>query len=146
MALNAAREGHTYPAYRYEVCREKVIEYATAVFTDPAPYTLNAGDGSAPAVPPAFAACITGRVVPMVVDDPQLGGHWNLLHTGQRFSFHRPVHVGDTLECTPRIEKIVSRSRMDVLTVTVEVAGASDGAPVLTATSTIVFSTAPEGG
>lgn len=146
MALNAARQGHVYPAYRYEVCREKVIEYAEATFADPAPYALPAEDAApAPAAPPAFAACIVSRVVPMVVDDPELGGHWNLLHTGQRFRFDRPLHIGDTVVCTPRIDKIVSRSRMDVLTVTVDVASAADGAPVLAATATIVFSAAPQG-
>lgn len=142
MALNAARSGHVYPSYLYEVCREKVVEYAAATSADPDRYVRRedgAGTDGAAVVPPTFAACVTGRVIPMVVDDPELGGHWNLLHTGQRFAYSRPVRIGDTLRCTPRIDKVVARRSMDLLTVRVDVDDEETGSPVLTATSTLVF-------
>ncbi len=145
MALNTERSGHRYPAYFYEVGREKVREYAVATFVADAGY----GDDAAALshdldVPPTFAACITGRVIPAVVDDPELGGHWNLLHTAQSFDFHRPVRVGDVLECTPRIAHIKSRERMELLTLEIACADADSGEPVLTSRGTIVFFT--EGG
>ena len=140
MALNAERSGHRYPPYFYEVGREKVREYAEATFVEDVRY----GDDTAPTphqveAPPTFAACITGRVIPAVVNDPDLGGHWNLLHTGQSFDFHRPVRVGDVLRCSPWIADITSRRSMDVVTVAVDVTDANDDAPVLTARSTLVF-------
>lgn len=144
MALNTARAGHVYPAYRYEVCREKVVEYCRATSAPSGPYEGADESTPPPPVPPTFAACITGRVVPMVVDDPELGGHWNLLHTGQTFRFSRPVHIGDALRCVPRIDTIVGRRRMDVLTIAVEVTDPAGDIPVFTATSTIVFSAAEE--
>lgn len=139
MALNAARNGHRYPEYLYEVGREKVREYADATFL------LDQGDeggshgADLAAVPPTFAACVTGAVIPMVVDDPELGGHWNLLHTAQSFEFLRPMRVGDALRCCPRIADIASRRSMDLLTIAVDVTDASSDEPVFTASSTLVF-------
>lgn len=147
MALNAARSGHQYPAYLYEVSREKVREYAHATFVDDALYNsdgLDAPEEDVPA-PPTFAACITGRVIPMVVDDPELGAHWNLLHTNQSFEFARAVRVGDVLTCVPSIADITSRRSMELLTVRVDVRQARDDEQVLTATSTLAFFAAREG-
>lgn len=139
MAVNAGRSGHEYPAYIYEVCREKVDEYAGATYLwGEALWAPDMGSGF-PLVPPTFAACITGRVIPMVVDDPELDGHWNLLHTAQSFVFHRPVRVGDVLRCRSRITDITSRRDMDRLTLAVDVTDVDGDQPVLEATSTLVF-------
>lgn len=89
--------------------------------------------------PPTFAACFClGRSVELFTD-PVLGAHPNLVHGGQEFEFHRPVRVGDVLECTPVITDITARRGMELLTYAVEVVDAHDGEPVLTARSTIIF-------
>lgn len=72
-------------------------------------------------------------------DDPVLGAHWNLVHGSQSYEFHRPVRVGDVLECTPRIADIKSRERMDFLTLEIACADAASGEPVVTSRGTIVF-------
>jgi hypothetical protein len=141
VALNAERDGYRYPTYTYEVSREKVREYAQSTFVEDASYARDPQDQPPEQVvaPPTFAACITGRVIPMVVDDPGLGGHWNLLHTAQSFAFFRPVRVGDVLRCAPSIADLTPRGRMDRLTIQVDVADTRDDEPVMTATSTLVF-------
>jgi hypothetical protein len=142
--LNPDRAGHHYPAFTYEVGREKVREFAHATFVegpDRVRIDADAGELSSDEVvaPSAFAASVTGRVIPMVVDDPELGGHWNLLHTAQRFDFHRPIRVGDVLRCAPSIADLQSRARMERLTIEVDVTDAADDSPVFTAASTLVF-------
>ena len=143
MALNPARSGHRYPAYTYEVGREKVREYARATFLSGPDRERLEADATEVApedvvAPPGFAAAVIGRVIPTVVEDPELGAHWNLLHTAQSFTFHRPVRVGDILRCAPSIADLQSRSRMERLTIQVDVHDPDDH-PVLTASSTLVF-------
>lgn len=89
--------------------------------------------------PPTFAACFTvGRGNAMFADS-ELGAHWNLVHGSQEYTYHRPIHVGDALECTPRIVDINPRGRMDFLTLQIDCADADTGEPAVTARSTIIF-------
>lgn len=137
MALSTAREGHVYEPYVYEVAREKVREYAAATgFADPSL------DGDAPGTPtpcpPTFLAVVTSRALPLVVDDPELGATWDLLHSAQSLQLHRAIRVGDVLSCTPRVARVVPRGRMDLLEIAVEVTDHHDGSAVATSTSTLV--------
>ena len=135
MTLNTDRIGHTYSAYRYEVSREKVREYAAATGAPPPPET---GEAIAP---PTFAACFTiGRNTEMF-SDPELGAHWNLVHGSQEYEFHRPVKVGDVLTCTPRIADIVAKGNMELLTLEIACNDADTGEPVVTSRGTIIFFT-----
>jgi len=133
--LNAARVGHRYPAYRYEVSREKVREYALA--TGHGEGYL--GDEAWLAAPPLFAACITGKASAVVMADPELGAHWSLVHGSQAYTFHRPVRVGDVLLCTPTVADITSRSSMEMLTIAVECGDAATGEPVVEGRSTLIL-------
>ncbi len=127
--------GRTYRAYRYEVSREKVREYALATGAGAA-----SGDATGPTTaPPTFAACFTLMRAGHVFSDPELGASPNLVHGSQAYEFHRPVRVGDVLSCTPRIAAIVNRARMDLLTLEVVCVDAGTGQPVVTGTSTLVF-------
>lgn len=140
MALSSARVGHSYAPYTYEVSLEKVQEYADATFLDDERYgSPNGPTGEPPVAPPTFAACVTGRVIPMVVDDPELGAHWNLLHTAQSFEFSRSLRVHQILECAPRIADITTRRNLELLTITVDATDADDGQPVFHSSSTLVF-------
>lgn len=135
MGLNADRVGHRYPAYRYEVSREKVREYALATGHGDA---YLAEDGALTA-PPLFAACITGTRVASVMADPDLGAHWNLVHGAQRYVHARAVRVGDTLRCTPEIVAIDDLGRFERMVLRVECADDGDGSPVVTSEATILF-------
>ena len=89
--------------------------------------------------PPTFAACFTLNRLGDVVDDPELGAHWNLVHAGQEFSFHRPVVVGDVLRCTPTITDIRDLRRMERLALRTECVDAGTGEPVVTSNAEVLF-------
>ena len=135
--LNPDRVGHRYPSYRYEVSREKIREYALATGERDEAYQRDVGDLVAP---PTFAACFTvlRGAAPLFSDD-QLGAHWSLLHAGQEYEFHRPVRVGDVLECTPSITELRNRRGNDFLTLRVDCVDAGNGEAVLTSHGTLVF-------
>jgi hypothetical protein len=135
--LNTDRIGHRYPPYRYEVSREKVREYAMATGVADPQYQADAGDLVAP---PTFAACFTvGRGSAPIVADPELGAHWTLVHGAQEYDFHRPVRVGDVLECTPSIADISYRGTNEFLTIQIDCVDAKTGEPVVTSRGTIIF-------
>jgi acyl dehydratase len=71
--------------------------------------------------------------------DPELGAHWNLVHGSQEYEFHRPIRVGDTLTCTPRIVDIKAKGKMEFLTLEIACNEAETGAPVVTSRGTIIF-------
>ena len=144
MALNLARVGHSYPAYAYEVGREKVKEYVAATGGDPSPYVLSAGgDASDPAAlvaPPTFAACFTIAQLDVLLDDPELDAHPNLVHNSQSFQLHSPIRIGETLVCTPTVADITDRGRMELLTLAIDCVD-QGGDLVVTSSSTIIFFT-----
>lgn len=136
IALNTDRIGHVYTPYRYEVSREKVREYANATGAGGEAATADEG---ATLAPPTFAACFTvTRSVEMFLD-PELGAHFNLVHGAQEYEFHRPVRVGDTLVCTPRIADIKGKQSMEFLTLEITCVDAETEEPVVTSRGTIIF-------
>lgn len=106
-------------------------EYARATGVGEIPET---GDVLAP---PTFAACFTAA--DQLFADPDLGAHRNLVHGSQEYEFHRPVKIGDVLECAPSIAGIVDRGRMQLLTVEVDCTDAETAEPVVTSRSTLIF-------
>jgi hypothetical protein len=137
MALNRDRVGATYPAYTYEVAREKIREYATALGESDPRYFSHGDDCVAP---PTFAACFTVvRGGAAAFADPELGTHPALVHGSQRYAFGaRPVRPGDVLTCTPRIASITARGRNEFLVLEVDVRFA-DGTLAVRSEATIVF-------
>ncbi len=111
-------------------------EYARATGVGGAPVEAETGPTVAP---PTFAACFTVGRSDALFADPELGAHWNLVHGAQEYEFHRPVRVGDVLQCTPRIADLKSRGAMDLLTLEIACVDADTGEPVVTSRGTIVF-------
>lgn len=134
MALNTDRIGHRYPSYRYEVSREKIREYAAATGVE----LPEDGEAADLVAPPTFAACISARGSGWAAD-PELGFHPMLVHGSQEHVYHRPVRVGDVLECTPVIEEIRARGRNEHLTARLDCVDAATGEDVLTSRALIVF-------
>lgn len=137
MALNRDKVGVSYPPYTYEVSREKIREYASALGeTDPRYHS----DGDDCVAPPTFAACFTvikGGAAAFA--DPDLGFHPVLVHGSQRYEFgDRPVRPGDVLTCTPRIADITARGRNEMLTLEVDCRFA-DGDLAVRSQAVIVF-------
>jgi hypothetical protein len=138
VALNRDKVGTAYETYRYEVSREKIREYASALGETDARYF---SDGDDCVAPPTFAACFTivKGGAPLFAD-PDLGAHWTLVHGSQAFDFgERPMRPGDTLQCTPRIADISYRGRNELLTLEVDCRFADSGDRAVLATNTIVF-------
>jgi hypothetical protein len=119
MALNQDKVGETYPSYTYEVSREKIREYASALGESDPRYFSEGDDCVAP---PTFAACFTViKGGEKVMTDPELGVHFALVHGSQSYEFgQRPIRPGDVLSCTPRIADISVRGRNELLTIEID--------------------------
>lgn len=144
MALNTELVGKAYPAYRYEVAREKIREYAQALGESDARYVSEGDDAVAP---PTFAACYTVIKGGMaVIGDPELGAHMTLVHGSQTYEFgERPMRPGDVLVCTPRIADIHHKGRNEFLTVEVDCRFEDSDELAVLSTGVIVFlGSAPE--
>lgn len=137
IALNPDRIGHRYPSYRYEVNREKIREYAlvTGAYEESEQQVADN-----PVAPPTFAACFTlVQGIATLLSDGELGAHQSLLHVSQEYAFHRPVGVGDVLDCTPWIAGITVRRGNEFLTLQIDCLDAGTGEPVVTSRGTVVF-------
>lgn len=128
MPLNRDFIGRSYPASApYEVGREKIREFATAI-GDANPAYVDADAARAlghPDViaPPTFLTVLTFRFFdesPIV--DPGLGLEYSrVVHGEQRFVHHRPVRAGDRLAVTSRVADIRDAGRNELLTTQSEV-------------------------
>jgi hypothetical protein len=138
MALNRDKLGTSYPPYTYEVSREKIREYATALGESDPRYLA---DGDDCVAPPTFAACFTVvKGGAAALGDPELGAHPALVHGTQRYVFgERPLRPGDVLTCTPRIADITARGRNEFLVIEVDCRFTGTDELAVRAEATIVF-------
>jgi acyl dehydratase len=143
MPVNPAIEGRVYPPTApYLVGREKVREFARAVFathpthTDPdAARTAGYADVVAP---PTFPIVVTEATLRQLLDDPEAGVDFTrVVHGDQRFSYTRPIVAGDELVATMTITSVKSIGGHSMVTAASSIAD-GDGAHVVTATSTLV--------
>ena len=138
MALNPDKVGTTYPPYTYEVSREKIREYASALGETDSRYF---SDGDDCVAPPTFAAAFTiikGGAAAFA--DPELGTHPALVHGSQRYAFgDRPLRPGDVLTCTPRIAAISARGSNEFLVTELDCRFADTDELAVTSEATIVF-------
>lgn len=123
MALDQSFVGRSYPPTEpYEVGREKIREFATAVgdthpaYTDPeAAKALGHPDVIAP---PTFVFMVTYEAAQLVVQDERLGLDYSrVVHGDQKFSYVRPVRAGDRLSVTSTIESVRTMAGNDILDV-----------------------------
>jgi hypothetical protein len=142
MALNRDKVGTVYPAYRYEVSREKIREYASALGESDSRYL---GDGDDVVAPPTFAAAFTiTKGGEAVLTDPELGAHPALVHGSQRYAYgDRPLRPGDVLTCTPRVASISSRGSNEFLTIEVDCRFEDDALAVVSEATIVFLGSAP---
>lgn len=136
MPVSEAHAGRQYPPTEpYEVTAAKVGEFATALGErQPRP----AGPGTV--APPTFAAVIAATAWQAMFDDPELGlALRRIVHGEQRFTFDRPLRVGDRVRATLTLDKVRSRGPADIITASVAVHTLEDEA-VCTATATFFHS------
>jgi acyl dehydratase len=143
MPLDPAFAGRIYPpTSTYQVGREKVREFATAIGEGhPACHDLDAARalGHPDLVAPiTFAVAVTAHSQAAVFVDPELGLDWSrVVHGDQGFAYIRPLRAGDEVRVTTTIDSIKSLAGNEVLGLRSEIVTV-DGEPVCTTTSTLV--------
>lgn len=143
MPVNSELVGRDFPPTApYLVGREKVREFARAVFADDPQHTDPAAAqalGYADVVaPPTFAIVVQEHTLQQLLAQPDSGiVLQNVLHAEQRFAYTRPIVAGD--ELTGRLAVTGIRALGGNAMVTSEsVITDASGAHVVTATSVLV--------
>ncbi len=95
--------GRTYPAVRFEIDPDRVVDFARAVGADPA-------DG----VPPTFAAVYSlyATAPQLFADEDAAVDFARLLHAEQEFEWSRHPRVGETVTSRGRVASDTSRRGM----------------------------------
>ena len=143
MPVNPDLKGRTFPpAPPYLVGREKVREFARAVFaTSPISLDVDAARAAGHAdvvAPPTFAVVVQEHTLAQLLNEPDAGIDFTrVVHGDQRFTFSRPIVAGDELTATLTVTSVKSLGAHSMVTAESTIVGA-DGEHVVTATSTLV--------
>ncbi len=140
MAISEKHVGRSYPPTPpYLVSEAKIVEFAAAIGDDNPAYA-----GPEAIAPPTFVAVVSSEAWRAMFDDDELGlALRRIVHGDQRFTYHRPVRVGDRLSATLRLEQVRTRGSMDILTTSAEITSGDEA--VCTAVSTLFHSRPAEG-
>jgi len=130
------------PTAPYLVGREKVREFARAVFADAPLHTdveaaraLGYADVVAP---PTFAMVIQDQTLQQLLNEPGSGIVLaRTIHAEQRFSYSRPIVAGDELSARLKVTGIRTVGGNAMITSEAEITDAS-GSHVVTATSVLL--------
>jgi len=137
------------PTAPYLVGREKVREFARAVFADAPLHTdveaareLGYADVVAP---PTFAMVIQDHTLQQLLSEPDSGIVLaRTIHAEQRFQYTRPIVAGDELTGQLRVTGIRALGGNAMITSEAEITDAA-GAHVVTAISVLLVGSEPEG-
>ncbi|MBQ9917819.1 MAG: MaoC family dehydratase N-terminal domain-containing protein [Microbacterium sp.] len=143
MPVNPELVGRAFPPTApYLVGREKVREFARAVFADAPQHSDPAAAralGYADVVaPPTFAMVVQDLTLQQLLGDPDSGIELSrLVHAEQRFRYSRPIVAGDELTATLSVTGIRTLGGNAMITSEAEIVDA-DGAHVVTTTSVLL--------
>ncbi len=143
MPVNPELVGRAFPPTApYLVGREKVREFARAVFaTDPQhtdPAAAQALGYPDVVAPPTFAMAIQDLTLQQLLGEPGSGiALERTIHAEQRFRYTRPIVAGDELTAQLSITGVRAVGKGAVVTSEAEITDA-DGAHVVTATSVLL--------
>jgi acyl dehydratase len=141
--VNLDLQGRQFPPTEpYLVGREKVREFASAVFsTSPLnfdPAAAAAAGYSDVVAPPTFAVVVQERTLAQLIAAPDAGIDFSrVVHGDQRFSYTRPIVAGDELTATLTVSSVKSLGGHSMVTADSVIVD-STGAHVVTAISTLV--------
>ena len=111
MPVDDSAKGKTFPAFEYEVGREKIREFAYAVGEDNPVYfdrgaAQSAGFRDVPA-PPMFAVVYSAAAIGAAIFDPDVGiDFMAMVHGGQELVWGEPVCSGDTISTSAEVKDI----------------------------------------
>ncbi len=141
--MNPELVGRVFPPTApYLVGREKVREFARAVFAD-APEHSDPEAGRAlgyadVVAPPTFAMVVQDLTLQQLLGDPDSGIELSrLVHAEQRFRYSRPIVAGDELTATLAVTGIRTLGGNAMITSEAEIVDA-EGAHVVTTTSVLL--------
>ncbi|MBO9626213.1 MAG: MaoC family dehydratase N-terminal domain-containing protein [Microbacterium sp.] len=143
MAVNQDLVGRDFPPTApYLVGREKVREFARAVFADAPQHTdveaARAAGFADVVAPPTFAMVIQDRSLQQLLGAPDTGIELaRTIHGEQRFSYSRPIVAGDELTARMKVTGIRMMGGNAMITSEAEITDAA-GAHVVTATSVLL--------
>jgi len=149
MGVNPQIAGRVYPpSPAYEVGREKIREFATAInSSDPVhsdPEAARALGYPDVIAPPTLAVLIAQLSEGQLINDPEAGiDYARVVHGEERFVHHRPIVAGDRLVATLTVDKVGTAGKLTMVNTRVELAD-EKGEPVTTVTSVIVVRGAEE--
>ena len=144
MNVNSALLGAIFePTEAYVVGREKVREFASAVFaTAPIHHDLDAAivaGYSDVVTPPTFPIVIQEKTLQQLLSHPGAGIDFSrVVHGDQKFEYQRPLVAGDEVVASLRVTKIQSLGGHTMLTPESTITTTA-GEPVVVATSTLVI-------
>ena len=127
----------------YVVAREKVREFASAVFaTAPIHHDVDAASAagySDVVAPPTFPIVIQEKTLQQLLSHPGAGIDFSrVVHGDQKFEYQRPLVAGDDVVATLRVTKIQSLGGHTMVTSESTITTTA-GEPVVVATSTLVI-------
>ena len=144
MPVNPDLVGRAFPPTApYLVGREKVREFARAVFaTDPQhtdPVAARARGYTDVVAPPTFAMVIQDLTLQQLLAEPDSGiALERTIHAEQRFRYTRPIVAGDELTAQLSIGGVRAVGKGAMVTSEAEITDAA-GAHVVTATSILLI-------
>jgi acyl dehydratase len=114
MALNTDAIGKQWPAADYEVCLEKIREYALAVGEEsPVHHDRQAAvaEGFRNVVaPPMFCVVYSAPAMRPAILDPEVGINlMAMVHGGQEFEWGEPVCAGDVITTTAKLTDVYDK-------------------------------------
>lgn len=129
MAVDSALVGRTFPPTEpYTVSREKVLEFARA--------TGSEFDGTT--APATFPIVVAFGAMTALMEDPEVGiALHRVVHGDQRFTYTRPVVVGDRLSATLTVDTLRQIGGADIIGTRSEITD-ERGESVCTAFATLV--------
>lgn len=122
MAIDPKFIGKTYPAYTYEVGKEKIKEYAKAIKNYDPHYLdddfAKKSKYGAIIAPPTFAVVFGAYLIEPVFNDKDLNMNMAMVvHGEQDLEFLEVVRAGDAITTTAKIVDIKNKEKLDVVSV-----------------------------
>jgi len=143
VAVNQELVGRDFPPTTpYLVGREKIREFARAVFADAPQHTdveaARAAGFADVVAPPTFAMVVQDHTLQQLLNQTDSGIVLaRTIHAEQRFTYSRPIVAGDELTGQLRVTGIRMMGGNAMITSEAEITDA-DGAHVVTATSMLL--------
>lgn len=141
--MNPELQGRAFPpAPPYLVGREKVREFARAVFaSDPINLDVDAARAAGHAdlvAPPTFPIVLQEATLAQLLAEPDAGIDFTrVVHGDQRFSYSRPIVAGDELTARLNVTSVKTLGGHSMITSESAITDAA-GEHVVTAISTLV--------